>query len=52
MSPKESYREDIERLIIDCRKRLNTAADAGNIVEVSRLTDQVASLSRLLEVAS
>ena len=52
MSPQESYKADIEELLIDCRRRLNDAADRGNIPEVSRLAEQVASLSRLLEVAS
>ena len=52
MSPKQSYKADIERLLIDTKKRLNDAADRGNVPEVSRLAEQVSSLSRLLEVAS
>ena len=52
MSPQESYAKDIERLLMDCRKRLNEAADRGQITEVTRLSDQISSLSRLLEAAS
>ena len=52
MSPKESYKADIERLLIDCRRRLNEAADRGQIAEVSRLSDQLTSLSKLIEAAS
>ena len=52
MSPKESYKADIQRLLIDCRRRLNQAADRGQINEVSRLSEQLTSLSKLLEAAS
>ena len=52
MTPQQSYAADIQRLLMDCKRRLNEAADRGQIVEVSRLSDQLSSLSRLLEVAS
>ena len=52
MTPKQDYAKDIQRLLLDCKRRLNAAADRGNVPEVSRLAEQVASLSRLLEVAS
>ena len=52
MTPQQSYRDDIQRLLMDCKRRLNEAADRGQVIEVSRLADQVSSLSRLLEVAS
>ena len=52
MTPKQSYAEDIQRLLLDCKRRLNQAADRGQINEVSRLSEQVSSLARLLEVAS
>ena len=52
MTPQQNYRQDIERLLLDCKRRLNEAADRGQIAEVSRLSDQLTSLSRLLEVAS
>ena len=52
MTPRQDYAKDIERLLIDCKRRLNAAADRGNVPEVSRLADQVASLSKLLEAAS
>jgi len=31
VSPKESNKADIERLLIDCRRRLNEAAGRGQI---------------------
>ena len=52
MTPQQSYAADIQRMIVDCRRRLNQAADQGQVIEVSRLSDQLTSLSRLLEVAS
>ena len=52
MTPQQSHARNIEVLLIDTKKRLNAAADRGNVPEVSRLAEQVASLSRLLEVAS
>ena len=52
MTPQQSYAADIQRLLMDCKRRLNEAADRGNVPEVSRLSEQVASLGRLLEVAS
>ena len=52
MTPQQDHARNIEVLLIDNKKRLNAAADVGNVPEVSRLADQVASLSRLLEVAS
>ena len=51
MTAQKNYADDIERLMLDCRKRLNDAADKGQIAEMSRLSDQYASLSRLLEAA-
>jgi len=52
MTPKQSHAENIQNMLIDTKRRLNAAADRGNIAEVSRLSEQVASLARLLEVAS
>ena len=52
MTPQQSYAADIQRLLMDCKRRLNEAAENGQIVEVSRLADQVVSLGRLLEVAN
>ena len=52
MTPKQSYRDDIQRLLLDCKRRLNQAADRGQINEVSRLSEQLTSLSKLLEAAS
>ena len=50
MTPQQqSYAADIQRLLLDCKRRLNDAADGGNIPEVSRLSDQLSNLSRLLE---
>ena len=53
MTPQQkSYAEDIQNMLIDCKRRLNTAADRGDFPEMNRLSDQYASLSRLLEAAS
>ena len=52
MSPKQRYRDDIQQMMLDCRKRLNEASDRADIRGVSRLADQNASLSTLLEAAS
>jgi hypothetical protein len=52
MTPQQDYAKDIERLLIDCKRRLNEAADRGQIVEVSRLSDQITSLSRMLELVA
>ena len=51
MSPKQSYRDDIQQMMLDCRKRLE-ASDRADIREMGRVADQYASLSKLLEVAS
>ena len=48
----QNDRAHIERLLMDAKRKLNEAADAGDIKEMGRLTDQCVSLSRLLEVAS
>ena len=53
MTPKQDYAKDIQRLLLDCKQQLNEAADQGNfIAEVSRLSEQVASLRRLPKLAS
>ena len=52
MTPQQSHARNIKELLIDTKKRLNHAADRGNIAEVSWLSEQVSSLARLLEVAS
>ena len=53
MTPQQQNNaRDIEELLIDCKRRLNAAAVRGNIPEASRLGEQMASLSRLLVVAS
>ena len=49
---QQSYADDIQRLLVDCKRRLNAAADVGDFLEMNRLSDQYASLSRLLEVAT
>ena len=51
MSPKQNYRDDIQQMMLDCRKRLE-ASDRADIREMGRVGDQYASLSKLLEVAS
>ena len=45
-------RAQIERMLLDCKQKLNAASDRGDIREMGRLADQCVSLSRLLEVAS
>ena len=52
MTPQEQHRRNIEELLIQCKRDLNQAADVGQINEVSRLSDQLTSLSKLLEAAS
>ena len=52
MTSKEEHRKNIQRMLIDSKRQLNDAADRGNIADMHRLTDQVTSLSRLLEAAS
>ena len=52
MTPQQDHARNIEVLLIDTKKRLNAAADRGNIAEVSRLADQVSSLSRMLELVA
>ena len=53
MTPQQkSYAEDIQNMLIDCKRRLNAAADRGDIREMGRLAYQYTSLSRLLEAAS
>ena len=52
MTPQEQHRRNIEELLIQCKRDLNAAADVGQIAEVSRLSEQFSSLSRLLEAAT
>ena len=52
MTPKENDRDDIQGMLIDCKRRLNEAADRADIREMGRLADQCASLSRMLEAVS
>lgn len=52
MSPKQSYRDDIQQMMLDFRIRLHEASDRAGIREMGRLADQYASLSKLLEAAS
>ena len=49
---QQSHLDNIQHLLIDTKRRLNIAADSGNIPEISRLSDQITSLSRLLDHAS
>ena len=49
---QQSHLDNIQQLMIDTKRRLNVAADSGNIAEISRLADQVSSLSKLFEAAS
>ena len=49
---QQSHLDDIQQLLIDTKRRLNLAADSGNIAEISRLSDQITSLSKLFEAAS
>ena len=52
MTPQQDHARNIEELLIDTRKRLNAAADRGNIPEVSRLAEQIKSLARMLELVA
>ncbi len=52
MTPQQSHAENIQNMLIDTKRRLNAAADRGDFREMGRLSDQYASLSRLLEAAS
>ena len=52
MTPQQDHTRNIEVMLIDTKRRLNEAADRTDIREMGRLADQVASLSKLLEVAS
>ena len=53
MTPQQkSYAEDIQNLMLDCKRRLNVAADRGDFREMGRLADQYTSLSKLFEAAS
>ena len=51
MTAQKNYAEEINNMLIDVRRRLSAAADRGDFPEMSRLSDQYASLSRLLEAA-
>ena len=44
MPPQQDHARNIEKLLIDCCRRMNEPADKGQIVEVSRLAEQLASL--------
>lgn len=52
MTPRESHAAELQRMMLDCKRQMNEAADSGNLREINRLADQYASLSRLLEAAS
>ena len=51
MTPREDHVENIQNMLIDVKRRLNAAADVGDFREMDCLSDQYASLSRLLEAA-
>ena len=52
MTPQQNYLEDIDRMLIDLRRRIGLAADKADFPELHRLLDQQDRSKRLLEVAS
>ena len=49
MTPQQSYRQDIEQMMIDCRKRLNEASDRADIREMGRLADLIEAAEKMRE---